>query len=59
MKEQIKNIGRTAIYRINELKFRVEIIDVKNSFGNLRYKIQPKNGEGEVWVNVSSINIIE
>jgi hypothetical protein len=27
----------------------VEILDVKSSYGNVRYLIKPVAGEGEVW----------
>ncbi len=51
MKEEIeKYVGKTATITIIGLTVRVKIINIKNSWGHLRYLITPIEGSGESWV---------
>lgn len=33
--------------------------DVKNAYGNLRYRIEPVSGKGSAWVNSSTVEKAE
>ena len=59
MKEYYQNIDKLALYPVNGLTVKVIITDVKSSYGSVCYQITPVDGIGSIWVNVSSINIIE
>ncbi len=48
-------LNKEATYRINGLQVRVKIVDVKLSYGQTRFLIQPVAGTGEVWVDQSSV----
>ena len=51
-------IGKLA--SINEpdgLTIQVYILDVKNVYGCIRFKVKPVAGAGEVWVNEGRVNI--
>ncbi len=43
-------IGKQAIYRVNGLNFLVKVLDVKQSYGKIRYLITPIKGSDETWV---------
>ena len=58
MKEEIKNIGKTATYTINGLQIEVKITDVRTPWGRIDYEIEPVHGKGSVWVKDDSIRII-
>ena len=32
------------------LLFKCKILDIKNSYGNIRYKVAPVYGSGEAWI---------
>ena len=32
------------------LQFKCKILDIKKSYGNIRYLVQPLHGEGTAWV---------
>ena len=50
MKELISQyVGKKGYVYLEGLKVEVEILDVKNAYGNIRYLIKPVAGEGEVW----------
>jgi hypothetical protein len=49
MKELMEAVGKKGLVYLEGLKVEVEILDVKNSYGNTRYLIKPVAGTGEVW----------
>lgn len=50
MKELLQKIGKQANYEINGLTVAVKVLDIKQSYGKIRYLITPIKGEGETWV---------
>lgn len=55
IKQMAATIGKLATYRIHELKVDVEVIDIKQAYGNVHVKIIPVMGSGETWVKIESI----
>lgn len=57
MKELIEQyVGRQAIIRLGGFSVGVRILDVKQSWGKLRFRVSPLSGGGENWIeNVSLI----
>ncbi len=53
-----EHIGRTVLMRSRNpesVQFSVKIADAKNSYGNIRFLIQPVAGQGEQWVEGSRL----
>lgn len=59
MLESQKIIGARALLRVEAFSVMVEVMDVKQAYGNTRYLVQPVNGHGEAWVDKSRITITE
>jgi hypothetical protein len=55
--DKIKIIGKTGLLAVNGLKFEVEILDVRDSFGRTDYKVKPVSGEGTRWVSSESVTL--
>lgn len=54
--EVAKLIGRRGCIIVNgSMRVAVEIIDVKQAYGNLRYLVKPCDGVGNCWINADSI----
>ena len=49
--ELVKFIGRTGWLRVagSPLRFRVEVLDVRERFGGIDYLLRAVAGEGEAW----------
>lgn len=49
--ELAENIGKTGHLTVagTRLTFKVQILDARNRYGNLDYKVKPMSGEGEAW----------
>ena len=47
-----KYIGKTALFRVRGvgLAFEVKVKDFKNSYGNIRFLVEPVAGTGSAWV---------
>ena len=60
MKKEIteSNIGKLAILRERDLEFNVHIMDERKSFGRTDVLIKPAMGNGEQWVQLTSVEII-
>lgn len=56
MNEYLKNIGRTGEVVANGLIVYVTILDVKQSYGRVRYMVEPVSGRGNVWVEHITIH---
>ena len=50
-REALKVIGQTGTLDTNELSVSITVLDIKSSYGQTRYLVQPVAGSGEVWVN--------
>lgn len=55
----LKTINKTAMYRVKDLEFLVQVTDAKTAYGATRYLIRPENGTGLMWVNDTSVKLIE
>jgi len=58
MLESQKIIGANAFLRVEAFSVMVEIMDVKQAYGNTRYLVEPLNGTGEAWVDSSRVTIM-
>lgn len=49
--ELAQNIGKTGHLTVagTRLTFKVQILDARNRYGNLDYKVKPMSGDGEAW----------
>jgi hypothetical protein len=58
--ELAQNVGKTALLRIagSVLCFEVEIVDARQRYGNLDYKVKPVMGEGEAWHQADGMKVI-
>lgn len=53
LKKFESSIGKKALYRPHrekDITFEVKVLDIKSSYGNLRYQISPIAGKGTRWV---------
>jgi len=57
--ESQKIIGARALLRVEAFSVMVEVMDVKQAYGNTRYLVEPIGGHGEAWVDKSRIKIVE
>lgn len=57
-KELVKMIGRTGyIAGRGDLCITVRIVDVKTSYGAVRYQVEPIAGRGSAWIDANSIEL--
>ena len=58
--ELAQNVGKTALLRVSgtSLWFEVEIMDARQRYGNLDYKVKPVMGEGEQWHQADSMKLV-
>ena len=52
-------IGRTGRYLINAASFPVTIIDAREHFGRIDIEIEPIGGSGAIWVERSSVRLVD
>lgn len=57
--ELAQNIGKTAHLTVagTRLTFKVQILDARNRYGNLDYKVKPIEGDGEAWHEATGVSI--
>lgn len=57
--ELAQNIGKRGQLRVagTQLTFEVQILDARNRYGNLDYKVKPMSGEGEAWHEATGVSI--
>jgi hypothetical protein len=57
--ELAQNVGKKALLNPagTSLWFMVEILDARNRYGNLDYKVRPEAGEGEAWHEAGGMNL--
>ncbi|MDE2101764.1 MAG: hypothetical protein KGL39_31245 [Patescibacteria group bacterium] len=53
--EKIKYIGKSALLNCGGLKFNVEILDCRESFGRTDFQVKPVSGDGSKWVAQDSL----
>lgn len=54
--EMTKYIGRTGMVHLrDECTVQMRIVDVKLSYGNVRFKVEPLAGTGFCWIGESTI----
>jgi hypothetical protein len=57
--EMAKYIGAVALYQpVPAMKFPVEILDARMSWGKVQFQITPGAGQGPAWVSEDSITNI-
>ena len=58
--ELAQNIGKIALLQVagSALSFEVEIVDARQRYGNLDYKVRPLSGEGEAWHQADGMKVI-
>jgi hypothetical protein len=52
-------IGKYGQISTNELIFNVQIKDVKQAYGNVRYLVTPASGIGQTWVDAKRVRVLE
>lgn len=52
-RELSQRIGQTATYRVGDMQIDVEVLDIKYTWGQVRYLITPTAGYGNQWVQGS------
>lgn len=53
--EAVNRVGCEAWLRMEDLRVRVTIRDVKQAYGSFRYKVVPVSGVGTQWVDQSRL----
>ena len=58
--ELAQNIGKRALLSVagSSLVFEVEIVDARQRYGNLDYKVKPVMGEGEAWHQADGMKVV-
>jgi hypothetical protein len=58
--QMTKMIGQTGnIFGSGDMRISVRIIDVKVSYGSVRYQVKPVAGCGTAWIDADSIKLYE
>ena len=50
MKNSMQYINRKYDINLNGLQIAIVILDIKKSYGKLRFLVSPVSGKGEIWV---------
>lgn len=59
MKELMERwLGQVIYLRTGGLKVMVEVKDVKMAWGRVRLLVEPVRGDGTVWVEENSVEIV-
>jgi uncharacterized protein YfiM (DUF2279 family) len=58
--ELAQNVGKRALLSVagSSLVFEVEIVDARQRYGNLDYKVKPVRGSGEAWHQADGMKIV-
>ena len=58
--ELAQNIGKRALLSVagSSLVFEVEIVDARQRYGNLDYKVKPVRGSGEAWHQANGMKVV-
>lgn len=50
MIEYMDRVGKVGTIYCNEMQVEVKVLDIKKTYGRLRYLVTPVAGSGQVWV---------
>ena len=50
-------IGQTVNVRVESFTIQMKVLDVKSAWGNIRLEVEPLNGTGSAWIELSRIAI--
>ena len=50
-------IGQTVNVRVESWTIPMKVIDAKSAWGNIRVEVEPLNGTGRAWIELSRIFI--
>lgn len=50
-------VWRTGSLRVGTLRIRVQIMDVRDRWGQIEYLVEPMDGSGEQWVGANLIDL--
>jgi hypothetical protein len=53
--ELSKAVGKTALFQAGTLHFTCYVLDARFSYGKPQFLIRPVAGDGERWVEISSL----
>ena len=48
-------IGQIAQVRVESWTIPMRVVDAKSAWGNIRIEVEPINGEGRAWIELSRI----
>lgn len=57
--ELARFIGRRGMWREGRIRVAVTVTNVRFAYGQLRYEIQPLEGEGRTFVAAESVDLYE
>ena len=57
--EAAKIIGREGYLKLDDLLILVEVLDVRDRYGNTDYRVTPIGGSGAKWVIAERVRLIE
>jgi hypothetical protein len=55
LKKYLKRIGKECYIKIDGMKINCKLLNIKQSYGNVRLLISPINGDGKTWKNEESV----
>jgi len=58
MKDMVeKYVGKTGLVQLEKVNVGCQVIDVRNSWGNVQIQIKPICGSGLQWINANTFTI--
>jgi hypothetical protein len=54
--EMMEHVGKVGVVTMGTLKFEVVVIDCRERFGSLDYKVEPLAGGGTAWMLETSVS---
>lgn len=61
MKTEVQQfyVGDTCMYHVEDMGFQVEILEVRNAYGRVDYRVEPIAGTGNKWVSQISLEAVK
>lgn len=50
-------LGKVGTVWVGNMKVNVKVVDVKQSYGCLRYQVSPVDGSGATWMDAGSVSL--
>jgi hypothetical protein len=50
-------IGQVVQVRVEAWTIPMKVIDAKSAYGNIRVEVEPMNGQGRAWIELSRVVI--